>query len=465
MCSALAAGCMIAGAGAHALPIVEDGIEILESVPQGQVFYAPRVSRIATPDGQACMVSAGTDWKNTAEARQAGEFVRALLTLQSRNAAFAHAAEVPVADLASNTPYLMALFTEDGLQTLRIAAGFALNPRTLELRAAGESARVTARFEIEERGDTARLADPQEAEAFVAALGAGSDLKFSARSKKNGDPDQEHFLRYHFTGGFDAEALADCRRDLAAGAPLLATPTPTVSFIPLADQDGPEWASLRGAACNRDLDLDNAEVMALDGPITGFTTPLSHALVKRDDAGQIIHIVSGDLWRISRTRDGYDMAISRSITAQSPMMPQLEKACTRYDTARCANLTVDPETGKVAVAECLGVFMAERVTEPGLGLVAPAFPPLVMATPIGGTGGGGSDTPSVVQPGPGGGDGPSTTPLPPISFPDVPQKPTDEIVIPNPPDPNEVTNVPVPAGIWLLLAAAAVLAGLGHRRA
>ena len=451
-CSALLLGLLATGHAA-AMPVEIDGIEAVETVPQGQVFYGGNVSMISAPGGQRCMVSTGTDWKNRASVRRASDVDQPEHMNSDRREIFAATTAVPIAGLASNTPYLQAIIAPDGsVERFRIAAGFAITPGSVELRLGEDPSRVQAPLALEERGDTALLSDMDVAGAVLATFGRGEILEFSARSKKLLGAEAEHVISYEFDGGFDPDALSSCLTDLNDARTVALTPTPALTLTPVKDEDPAIVARLRGMACNRALDLEEAELVALSGQVGGFASPLSHALLLRDDEGAVEHVVSGDLWRISRTADGYDMAVSRSITAQSPLIDQAEKACTRYDAARCVNMTIDPDTGAVHVAECLGVFMAESVDTPGPVSLGPGFPPLVVAGPIGGT----SPGPSTSSPGPGT-PTPPTSPTPPgpgvtpPTIPVIPTPPTVDPTDPNTTDPNEITNIPVPGGLILLM--------------
>jgi len=116
--------------------------------------------------------------------------------------------------------------------------------------------------------------------------------------------------------------------------------------------------------------VDETELVELNGPITGFSSPLSHALLQRDTNGEIKNIWSGDLWRISKRNNGYVMAISNSITRQGPLDAQKEKACTQM--GRAIPVVLDGQTpdvvtvATVPVGDVFSIAQLERQTLQGI---------------------------------------------------------------------------------------------------
>lgn len=328
----------------------------LSAVAQGQIFYAPRVSRISNGARQACMVSSGTDWKNTAQARRAEDMRPLLDDGRGLDAAFAEAAPVDMMGLSSNTPFLSFVTTDAGPQLLRFATGFAMKPGTVTILQDGQP--VEAAFEIEARGDTGVITDPALLRDLMTSYGEGTGFTIVAQSSKAGGIAAEHVISYEFTGGYDGNALMDCLADL--DLPEKALPVGRVAgfeLISLRDASVGDRVTARAMACNRDLDPDNTEVVRLSGNVTGFSSPLSAAMLSRDDTGEITHIWSGDLWRISRSDTGYELAFSNSVTRQGPLEAQSEKACTQFAEASCATVT-EGEDGTIRVLGCFGSMLA-----------------------------------------------------------------------------------------------------------
>ena len=334
---------------------------------QGQKFYSSKVSRVSNGPDAACLISTGTDWKSTAEARQAAPLAALRAAGASVSSALSETTPIDVYGLNSNTPYMMFAVDGAGLRFARVATGFNIDAQTLEIAYGANFSEIAADgVSVEARGDTALLTDPDALNALFDAFGAGQTLRVSAQSDKLVDA-SEHFMSYEFDGGFDADALSDCLADLSDPDEMLqVSRTPTFGIASVGDLDPSERAAVRGMACNRDLDPNGAELVRLNGPITGFASPLPYALVQRDDDGEIEHIWSGDLWRISRSGEGYALAFSNSVTSQGPLDPQLEKACTRFAQAECVSLgavtgeDVDAgyAPGTLRVGACFDDFVA-----------------------------------------------------------------------------------------------------------
>ncbi len=314
-------------------------------VSQAQQFYSSTVSRVAGRGGQACMVSTGSNWKATGAARRASDVAGQLDAGLDIHAAFAQTPAVPMQDLSSNTPYLSFVIDDQGQTLLRFATGFKMKVGTVDVIYGSQRSEIVG-LEIEERGDTGRIDDLATVDAMFSAFMAGEIFTITARSDKLSGAQSEHYLQYQFDGQGEFAELSSCLDDLKqAELALTPSPVPSFSLAPVDTQDTALRQSVRGMACNRALDPNGAELVRLDGPITGFSSPLSHALVQRDEAGEIEHIWSGDLWRISRSGDGYAMAFSNSITQQGPMDAQTEKACTQFGQAAPVSLGVDDAGG------------------------------------------------------------------------------------------------------------------------
>lgn len=324
---------------------------------QAQMFHTQMVSRVWSEEAGACMISTGSDWKTTGAARR-GDHVDAYVAAgQSVEEAFALTGEVDVLSLASNTPYLSFVSRFPGEMTGRVATGFAIEEGSLKVHIGGEfQLQISANLEIEPRGDTAALSDPDAVATLFEAFETGAEIRVTARSSKQ-DRASEHYVRYQFVGAPVQDALNDCHAELAGGDALL-SPSRVAAFslVPAHDVAGSERVAVRGMACNRDLDPNGAELLRLSGPIEGFSTPLRHALVQRDENGMISEAWSGDFWRLSQTEAGYELRVSNSILAQSPLGDQTHKACTRYAEPICAQVEMIGE--KLIVGPCFGPYIA-----------------------------------------------------------------------------------------------------------
>lgn len=417
------------------------------NVVQGQVFYSQTVSRVSNGKKEACMVSTGSNWRDTGVARRALDVQPLLEQGGTFEAALAGTEPVSLKQLNSNTPFVAFVVDRAGDTFVRFGAGFkiannsaavALNQTPFDLR--------DIEHEVEKRGDTLKISDKATAAAMLKAFFDGGLHSFSAQSHKPVSNGTEHVLRYEFVGKNDREALSKCRADLSNPKKALRVGSyARFALKPVENSVIQDRMMARAMACNRDLDPDGAEVMEFDGPLLGFTTPLSYALVQRDSLGRISNIWSGDLWRVSRTGSGLKIAFSNSVTRQGPLDAQIEKACTRFGDA--FPVFMDNENGGV-----LGVAadFDDVLTQAGLasaGFAASTGSGGGASTSFGGSGGGGSP-------------GTKSTPKPPVSLivkpPSSPPKTNSE------PEGN-ANVVPVPASAGLLLGALAVFAFAGIR--
>jgi len=365
------------------------------TVEQGQIFYSDTVSRIGWDGRQACMVSTGTDWKRTGIAKRARDVSASTSESTPFDAAFAAAPDVPLSELASNTPFMSFLFDDVQPTAVRIALGFAVRSGTLRL-STSDALGIEIPARVEPRGDTVIVEDPAAIETLFASFAAHKTLKIRARSRKQRGA-TEHIVAYDFVGQLDPKALTMCQSDIAKNAIIETGSVPSLTLHPTNTND--EMAArMRGMACNRDIDLTDAELVQISGPVLGLSTPLSHALVRRDADGAITDIVSGDLWHLTRGEQGYTLRTSRSLTAQSPMGPQIEKSCTRYSEARCATLNESADNGSIKMAECLGMFLSEAYSVGDPGWVQGPIGPLPGGTPAAGDPGPGWS--AAVLPGP-----------------------------------------------------------------
>ena len=346
------------GVAAPANAVVFDLPEQHRAIVQGQVFLGGGVSRVSDGVGEACMVSTGTDWKETAEARRAASVAAYLASGDSVETAFELTSPVPIEDLSSNTPYLAFVFEPGGTAFARIATGFAIAYDSLELRLDGAEPEVfSALASIEPRGDTAVVRAPKAVASLFEAAASGRKITVSARSSKQ-DSAQEHHIRYRFVAqNWSQERLNGCLEQIAMpGNDLNTGASVGFSLVPDAQASGHLRLTLRGMACNRDLDPNGATLMALDGPVTGFASPLSHALVRFAEDGAVEHAWSGDLWRLSRIGSGYQLSVSNSVLVQSPMGEQEMKACTRYALPRCATVSMVGE--RLTVGGCFASYVS-----------------------------------------------------------------------------------------------------------
>lgn len=462
------AGAIGVAGSAGAVTIAEN--PVTPAIAQGQLFYGPHISQIATERRNMCMVATGSDWKRTAEARSSREVDRLLSEGLAFETAFMRAQSVDLAGLASNTPFAAFTIGADGPEKFRIAAGFIMRLETAALKLNGLLL-DDLKFELEPRGDALVVTDPEQVAMLFDAYQKQSRFDFRASSSKQ-LKSSEHYVRYQFFGGYDAEALEKCQQALR-DAPLRTSLVPSFTLKQGDEISAAERARLEGMACNREIDLEGAHVVELDGPITGLATPLRHALLQRDEDGQVTDIVSGDLWWLHRGSSGYELRVSRSIATQSPMDVQSEKACTRYAEPSCAVLSGDPLDG-MQMGECVGMLTSAADAMPvGIGVVAPPVGPVVPGSgpppssrdpdgPPGGTPPGG--TPPTVTP-PGG--TPPTTGTPPTGTPPTVTPPYIPPSDPNPPDnppdgpdggdPPQVVPLP-PSALMLIMACLAAWA-------
>ena len=422
----------IGGAPAWAVT-VESTINQEGHAPQAQLFYGSSVSRVASPSGQACMVSTGSPWAETGMARLARDMDTHLQNRVKLDEAFNRSAVVDLKDLSSNTPYIAFLIDKNGSKFLRFSTGFEINSDTVEITYGSHSAPADA-FEKEARGDTGTIRHRELVEDMFRAFTDEKEFTFVARSQKKAFPEEEHYIRYTFDGLNEAAALQVCLNDLEDPEFALA-PTPKVTFAltPVQNSDARNRLLSRAMACNRDLDVEETELVELNGPISGFSSPLSHALLQRDTYGEIQNIWSGDLWRIAKRNNGYVMAFSNSITRQGPLDAQTEKACTQMGSAFPIVLDgQSPDVVNVAAVPDGPVFSAPRIARQTVQGIA--VPGIVNATIAdiaqGGTGGSTAITRSRI----------SQIVTPPSNNPDPKGAPVEQI-----------NSVPIPPTVFLLL--------------
>lgn len=362
----------LVGQAAHGLTLdADDTIAAREAgfnhlaAAQAQIFYSDTVSRVQNSERSACLVSTGTNWKATGAARHADGFEAILATGANVTDALATTTPVGIADLSSNTPYLMFATGGDLPTFVRFATGFAIDAETVRVEfGTGFDNVVDMPLDVEGRGDTGVFRSGPVVDALFAAYRSGEPIRITARSEKNVE-ETEHYLSYTFEGAFDQGAFDVCLNDLSdAKAALTASQTPIFEIEPVTDLDPSARMAVRGMACNREMDPNGAELVRLTGEIQGFATPIPYALVQRNLEGEVTDIWSGDLWRISKTKGGYKLAFSNSVTSQGPLDAQENKACTRFAEAACATLSFDDGVGTdglpgaISVGSCFEELVA-----------------------------------------------------------------------------------------------------------
>lgn len=415
-------------------------------VTQGQLFYSQTVSRISNGTEEACMVSTGSNWRDNGEVRRAEDVAPILENGGTLQAAFDRSEPISIKSLRSNTPFMAFVVNNAGDTFVRLGAGFKIAQNGAHLSANGNQRDLNAiEHEIELRGDSLKITDKSVAAAMLQEFLSGNVFSFAAQSHKPVSGGTEHVLQYQFQGKNDQAALSNCITDMSNPRRALKVGSHAqFALKPVKNQFIQDRMIARAMACNRDLDPEGAEVMEFDGPLLGFSTPLAYALVRRDSNGQISDIWSGDLWRVSNSGSGLEIAFSNSITRQGPLDEQVEKACTRFGDAR-------PVFFDSKFADGLGITtdFSDALAQAGLfnqGILSP----ISVITSSSGFAGGSVPILS------------ASTPKPPVS----------KIVLPptDPPQPilNEDENanvVPIPAAAWLFIAALAMFGVVGRRGA
>jgi len=418
---------------------------------QSQVFVSNTTSLVRQNDGHACMQSAGTDWKT-----------------QSRSVTARGQVAVKLETLQSNTPFVSYVQTLDGSDFIRLAFGFRIAHASASFDTPGPGLADIA-YEIEQRGDTLLITDPLAIQRVLAALRSDNGLRVKAQSKKLIPSSNEHIVSHLFKLPRD-DAGFDACTELAKKTPHAAYGEIQIGLRAAARKDA-NIAQAKAAACNRDIDPTGAELVALS-TLSGVTSPLSHALLKRDNIGQISTIWVGDLIRIERTGSTYQQRISNSINAQGPLAEQSVPACTRMAAPICVTV-VENAQGRITVEPCMADLVA-WASSPGFGSASDLQNPLsrpgrgaASAGQFGGGGGGGASSStenSAANFGSSSFDDDVIeillASLDPAASPEGDDDPNANRL----PNPNNAPNVvPLPAGLGLLVFALGLAVGASRR--
>lgn len=297
---------------------------------QSQVFITNTTSLVRQGNRAACMQSAGGDWKNEANAWRVTD-----------------GQKVPMAGLRSNTPYVSLIRTTTDELTLRFAIGYRADPETITFSSGGVGLSDITYY-LEPRGDTLVVSDPGSITRLTGALRSENGIMLSARSDKRIPEAVEHFVTQPFRLRPDPEGVARCE-EMARFEP----PKPRV-YLNISLLDGPREGAdkdiARAVACNRDINPEGAELVAIRA-LEGMTSPLSHVLVKRNEAGQITKLWAGDILRIDREAGAYKMRVSNSVRGQGPLDTQDVAACTRMSAPKCADVNIG-KNGRINISEC-----------------------------------------------------------------------------------------------------------------
>lgn len=320
---------------------------------QSQVFITDTTSLVRQGRVAACMQSAGSDWKNGAQAWRASDGGR-----------------VKLQDLRSNTPYVSYMRTTDDVVSMRFAIGFRVAPETVGFTQNGAPL-DGINYEIEPRGDTLLINDPSSITRLAQALQTESGISISARSDKMVPGASEHFVTMPYQLPADPEGVAKCA-ELARFDP----PKPRINLnISLLEgpREGADVEVARSLACNRDIDPKGAQVVGIRS-LEGMTSPLSHALVKRGEDGKITQLWAGDLLRVERNGGTYEVRVSNSVRGQGPIGVHEVAACTRMAKAKCATIH-ENKNGIVQITECAPDLLA-LANSPEFGIELPGLGPL-----------------------------------------------------------------------------------------
>jgi len=404
--AALSVSGAFVSSGIHAAPQVAD-VQVVAN--QSQVFLSDTTSLVRQGTMSACMQSSGSDWKNRAKAWRASDGV-----------------PVELEDLRSNTPFVSYMRTMDADVSMRFAIGFRVVPETVKFTLNGEPL-SGIRYEIEPRGDTLLIRDPASITRLAAELQTEAGISITAQSDKMIPGALEHVVTMPYQLAADPIGIALCE-DLARLDPPKQRIDLNISLL-----DGPREGSdveiARALACNRDIDPEGAKIVGIRA-LEGMTSPLSHALVKRDEEGNITQLWAGDILRMERKGGAYEVRVSNSVRGQGPIGVHEVAACTRMAEPRCASV-IETNGGGVNISECTPDLLAlanspefgpeigfnfpgsSPIGEPNLN---PLRTPLDPVIPVGGgfvgfgtsSTGGGSDDGSGSGGGSGGGSGSGT---------------------------------------------------------
>ncbi len=427
------------------------GNQIPAFTSQSQVFVSSTTSLVRDGDRHACVQSAGTDWKTDSTA----------ITALGRT-------PVDLRTLQSNSPFVSLVTLENQDDFLRIALGFRIT-ETTPLFEISDDKLANIEYQIEPRGDTIVVSAADSLERVLAALRSDDGLRVTAQSQKQVPSSNEHIVSHLFKLDRDDAGLNDCQ-ELALKPAREPIGDVQISLGAMAREDA-DIAHAQAAACNRDLDPTNAELVAIS-TLDGIALPLSHALVRRDENGTIAAIWAGDLLRIERTGSTYQRRISNSIRGQGPLGSQNVAACTRMAAPTCASV-FENNQGRITVTSCLTdlVALAARPsTSPqpdGLNPVSPISFGASSGGGFGGGGGGGTSTTST----------PATSSLPPSDDDLVeyvlatidPERTRreEEGGTPEPPlsnAPPDTNVVPLPGGLGLIVFAMGIAYGASRRK-
>ena len=154
--------------------------------PQGQRYYAPRVSQITNVARSVCTVSTGTDWKATAQVRRASE-VDLRRKRVGFDEAFAASETIDLGDLASNTPYVMFHVLPDQPELFRVGLGFPVKPGSLRFEQAGVDPFKGASVWVDPRGDSVAIRTIELDKSGNGQIGIGSGLVYDSDARSEYD--------------------------------------------------------------------------------------------------------------------------------------------------------------------------------------------------------------------------------------------------------------------------------------
>lgn len=431
---------------------------------QSQVFLSDTTSLIRQDDHFACMQSAGADWKNASTAQRMPD-----------------GSPVDLRNLRANTPYAAFVQPLNGAPMLRLAMGFRLRSSSVAIKDARGRPLRGVTFTVEPRQDTLIFERPKDVTRLRAALRAEGGITVSAQSEKLVPGALEHVVTHEFTLPSDREGLQECRALAQRPAPVFRKQL----HIDLANapRAGSPTDVARAMACNRDINPQGAELVAIES-LEGLTSPLSHALVKRDEAGRVMTIWAGDLLRVERKGAGFQAFVSNSLRAQGQMGTQKVAACTRMAAPICVSV-VENINGDLGLTECLPDPIAFAGV-PGGGLGGGPFDPSgPLGTGPSGSGGGSNGVGPVFGIGGGGSGSDGATGTTGTDFDEIlvftttdpDQTDGDVLDTTDPPDDGDdgggvlppVANdppmvIPLPAAGLMLLGSLALAGLIGRRR-